>query len=65
MVYNNTVRDNWIVNDLITRCVAEEEKLKSEKLETVNMVSSSKSKSKEKWQSKKFKSHAPKNTSSF
>lgn len=37
IVYN-TVRKNYIVNDLIARYMIEEKKLKSEKLEIVNMV---------------------------
>lgn len=37
----NTVKENWIVNDLIAKCVVEEKKLKLKKLEIVNMVGTS------------------------
>lgn len=42
----NTIRGKWIVNVLSTKCVAEEENLKLEKIESVNLVGSSKSQSK-------------------
>ena len=31
-ISHNTVGEKWIVNDLITKCVVEEEKLKNEKV---------------------------------
>ncbi|KAJ0053392.1 hypothetical protein Pint_02823 [Pistacia integerrima] len=55
----------WSINDMITKCVAEEEKLKKERSETVNLVAQSKTHSKGKWKNKKFKSHGPKNDKSF
>lgn len=45
--------------------VVEKEKLKSEKLEIVNMVGLSKGQAKGKWYNKKFKSHALKITNIF
>ncbi|KAJ0082989.1 hypothetical protein Patl1_11197 [Pistacia atlantica] len=55
----------WSINDLITKCVAKEEKLKKERFEIANLVAQSKTHSKGKWKNKKFKSHGSRNDKSF
>lgn len=52
----NVQSDNLSINDLITTCVAKEEKLKLERVETINLVG---------LQNKKHKAHVPNNIGNF
>ena len=44
----NCQKDSWTVNELISQCVQEEERLKSDKSESANIASTSKGKGKQK-----------------
>lgn len=62
---DNAHSENWSINYLTTKCVVEEKNLKSVKVETINLVGSSKGLHKGKWQNKKHKTYIPKNIGNF